>query len=374
MNKFVLTLLLTAPAMAFAQEQSFTVKGKVAKADPKAVVYLSYRTAGKSVKDSVAIKNGAFTFNGTVPGPTSAQLTLTHPGAAQKSADAITIYLDKSTVQLTAKDSVKYAAVTGSAINEEFKKYSEVIAGPEKVLKKLSVDWAASTNEQKENTTFRQGFSDRYKVASAEKMKLQESYLASHPDSYFSLMALRETTENEEDPSKIEASFNKLSAGLKSSTAGQGLAKTIASLKATQIGALAPDFTQNDVNDKPVKLSDFRGKYVLLDFWASWCGPCRGENPNVVKAYQTYKDKNFTVLGVSLDMPGKKDNWLNAIKADGLEWTQVSDLQGWNNAASKMYGVKGIPQNYLIGPDGKIVGKNLRGEELQAKLKDILSK
>ncbi len=111
---------------------------------------------------------------------------------------------------------------------------------------------------------------------------------------------------------------------------------------------------------------------MLLDFWASWCGPCREENPNVVKAYKQYKDKNFTVLGVSLDQPGKKNLWLAAIKADGLEWTQVSDLKFWGNEVAKLYSIRAIPQNFLIDPSGKIIGKNLRGEELNKKLKEIL--
>jgi len=138
------------------------------------------------------------------------------------------------------------------------------------------------------------------------------------------------------------------------------------------VGKEAPDFSMPDVNGKEVKLSSFRGKFVLVDFWASWCGPCRTENPNVVKTYNQYKNKNFTVLGVSLDRPGQKDKWLKAIQDDQLAWTNVSDLQFWNSPVVSLYGFDGIPFNVLVGPDGKIIAEGLRGSGLEGKLEEVL--
>ena len=140
--------------------------------------------------------------------------------------------------------------------------------------------------------------------------------------------------------------------------------------KIGEIGTVIPDFEQNDVNGNPVNIKSFRGKYVLVDFWASWCGPCRGENPNVVTAFKKYSSKNFTVLGVSLDK--SKDPWLQAIANDGLTWTHVSDLKGWTNAVAQKFGINSIPQNFLIDPNGVIIGRNLRGPDLDAKLESVL--
>jgi len=203
-----------------------------------------------------------------------------------------------------------------------------------------------------------------------QKRARANAYITAHPASAFSisLVADRGMMGEYKDVNDI---YQKLDASAQHTSQGQRIAVRLTVLKKSALGEKILDFTQNDTTGKPVQFANFKGKYVLVDFWASWCGPCRGENPNVLKAYNEYKDKNFTVVGISLD--DKADRWEKAIREDNMPWTQLSDLKGWKNELADYYGIQGIPSNLLIDPNGKIIAKDLRGEALHAKLAEVLN-
>lgn len=376
MKNLVLSLLLTAPALGFAQQGEFTLNGKLGTLNAPARAYLAYQAGQERLIDSAVINKGVFSFKGPVTEVTMARLIIDHNGAGLgtlgRKADMTMVYLEPGTITVSAKDSVKNAQVTGSALNTENAAYQQYIAGPVAEMATLNAEYSAAPKEKQQDETYREALGKRYEQAGEKLAALQSGYIKAHPDSYISLRALIESAGPRIDIAVVEPQFKGLSERIRATAAGKEFAKSIEVARATSAGTMAPDFTQNDVNGKPVTLSSFRGKYVLLDFWASWCGPCRQENPNVVAAYHKFKDKGFTVLGVSLDQPGKKEAWVAAIAKDGLEWTQVSDLKFWNNEAAVLYGVRSIPQNFLIDPSGKIVAANLRGEDLQRKLSELL--
>jgi peroxiredoxin len=368
--------LALVPATLFAQDNGYVLTGKIGHLSKPAKAYLMYESSGHRQVDSVLIKEGAFSFKGQLDIPLSAYLIINKQGTGLKSkaAKIKEFYLERGTINITSPDSLENAKVHGGQVNADNERLNKLLTPVNEKVSALNKEYRTASGEKKKSKEFREDMDRRSKKLENEKKVISIGYLKDNPNSLISLIALKGLVGFVPDVNEIEPLFNTLSVGVRSSRLGKDYAATIAKLKSISIGSKAPDFTQLDTAGKAVSLHDFKGKYVLVDFWASWCGPCRGENPNVVKAFHQYKEKGFTVLGVSLDQPGGKDKWLKAINDDHLTWTQVSDLKGWKNDVAQLYLVSGIPVNFLVGPDGKIVGKNLRGEALQNKLKEILDK
>ncbi|MBV4357284.1 TlpA family protein disulfide reductase [Pinibacter aurantiacus] len=231
------------------------------------------------------------------------------------------------------------------------------------------------TAEEKKSSPALDSLIKKSKEIAAQMQSIRIKYLESHAESVFSLKVIKEIDNGGYvmDASVEEPLFNKLSEKVKDSEEGKAFLVRLEKAKKLAIGQPAPVFTQPDTSGKMISLTDYKGKYVLVDFWASWCAPCRAENPNVLKAYEKYKGQNFTVIGVSMDTEKAKAAWLKAIKDDGMPWAQVSELKGWENTAGVLYDINAIPQNYLIDPSGKIVAKNIRGEQLQVTLAKFLA-
>ena len=330
MGKFTNVLVGALALLAFSscaeEKKGYVIDGQVTDVKDGMMYLKKYVEKSFVEVDSAVIVDGKFKFEGV------ASEALAHGLTTRKESNRpMVFFLDNDAMNVTMNESGKEMTITGSEANDIYLRNAKITRA-----KDYSLD----------------------------------SLLAVHPASPVAAYFVVKDFAYKLDLEGMKAVRAKLDASLAGSEYVNQIESMIARMENVQVGSVAPDFTLPDVDGNPVSLSSFRGKYVLVDFWAAWCPDCRKENPNIVAAWNKYKDKNFAVLGVSLDR--NRDQWLAAIEKDGLTWTQVSDLKYWSSDAAVLYCIRWIPMSFLIDPEGKIVAVGLEGEELHNKLEELL--
>ena len=382
MKSVMMAVAFFAPMVLLAQEkwkgeQSFTIQGTVTTLQKPAKVYLNIRRCGDNKLDSTEVKDGKFSFSGVLAEATLANLLLRvqepsvqkdnqdNPGL--KKNDVLTLFLDKGNITITAEDSINKATVKGSVANDDYLRLNRQLKDVDSRLDELERQYRQLYMAEDEEGMKK--LEPQFDELAAQQKQIMRDFLKNNCNSPIAVYVLNKYADYEINLAEIEPMFNKLGKNIRNTPGGKEFASGLDAAKKTAVGQPALDFAQPDVEGKNVSLAAYKGKYLLIGFWASWCGPCRAENPNMLKAYSRFRDKGFDVLSVSLD--DKREKWVAAIEADNLLWTQVSDLKGWKNEVAEKYGIRAIPQNLLIDPKGNIIAKNLRGDALEKKLEEV---
>lgn len=376
MKNFKVTLILVAMMAAFAacdmdskqeEKEAYVISGQIDGNLPPALPIVYLRAVNKQdfvVLDSCQLNaDGSFKLQGKAEEPMMAYIT------SDLMRNGIPIFLENIPLQVNMHmDSLPAYEVKGSVAQDVYMDVEAKNAELDGIwqgyyfgtFKKMSPE------EQKANEAYVNRLYD-------SAMKLKSEYIATVIDNNLGSFATPYIIIKEQNTlgdEKVLEYYEKLQPQALASQPGKDLSERIAIMKRTQVGQPLIDFSMEDADGKMVRLSEaVKGKIVLIDFWASWCSPCRAENPNVVANYKKYHKDGFEVIGVSFDK--KKENWLKAVKDDNLTWLQLSDLQGWKCAAGKLYGIRSIPQNILLNKEGVIIARNLRGDELGKKLAEL---
>lgn len=376
MLKNIIALALVILTLVSCKEETQTANGYILEgsidksADNMVVKILQFDDNKEILIDSATIKNGKITLKGTVESPDIYYITI--PGIYGN----MPIILENEKMSITFyKDSLTKSLVKGSKENNLLKKYyddSEVLRIKNAQLGQR-FRTASETKDTLKMAEIRMEFDNILKTSNNKHLELIKSNtnLVTSAAILESLLRSKQITNKEAEPI-----FNTFSKDVLSSRFGKNINELL-SVSSTEIGDVAPNFTAPNPEGKSVSLSDIKGKVTIIDFWAAWCGPCRRENPNVVKVYEKYHEKGLEIIGVSLDGSPKQNDakaaWLQAIEKDNLTWHQVSNLSFFNDPVAKLYNIQSIPSTFILDSEGKIIAKNLRGEALEAKIAELLN-
>ena len=360
-------LLAAVPFVAFCQS-AFLIQGTVNPRYNGQFVKVYYAEAGNNVADSALVKKNKFSLKGNVSAPTLGTLSF---GTKEK-GDRIEIFLSAGKIRVTGSDSIRYATVKGNEMVESYERLAKQLRPADyKFFDQTAVILTLPEGDKKK--AFVNKWLKELEVYSRQRTEIIQKFIADNPASYVSLYYLDKTIAGPRvNYETTRPYFEKLSDELKATTLGKQLEARMIAARGKLVGQMYEDFVSTTPDGAPLSLKEVveQNKYTLLDFWASWCGPCRKENPVVVKTFNSFKGRGFTVLSVSLDQDAAK--WKDAIEKDGMPWYHVSSLKGWKEPAAALYSVRAIPQNVLIDANGKIVATNLRGEALYNKMNELL--
>lgn len=391
MKKRSITTLLLSLAAFFAQAQQtmvvmqtepagqrgpaglpFTIEGIVTRQQKPIKAILTIRGDSRMIGvDSTDVRQGRFTFKGVIPEPVQAFISFIRPGGnVRPMDDRLDLFLDsKGTITVATTDSISKATVRGSPAQAAYEALNGELKGLYDQQATLMKQYGALS--ARKDLDGLKALQDRMNEWRAAMHRVNVAYVKHNPASPIDIWVLKNFGAYYLDVAEVGPLYDNLSPDLKATPSGKELGDRLTAFRRTAVGQQAMDFSQPDTSGKIISLASYKGKYVLVDFWASWCHVCRQENPYVLNAYNTYKDRGFTVLTISLDTD--KARWKEAFNKDGMIWTTVSDLQGQQNAVAVQYGISGIPKSVLIDPSGKIIAKNLRGDDLNKKLEEIFA-